>query len=176
MKLLLCISDLNNISSTLNEFTSTLQQDSDLRFLHSAKILHHEVDIVETGVGIYQTTYKVTKALSKQKYHLALKVSFGNSYIEEIAVGSVLNIVNEKPGDFGMLVEQVWKDHYDLHLVNREEEPHVRGGFINLTNAYMNVFTPYKKVVGVTVNNYADKNSFQSRKEALGLETNVCPK
>lgn len=165
MKLLLCVSSLNDVKKFLENFSASLLPHSSFKFLHSTKILHHEVNVLETGVGVYQTSYKVTKVLSQQKYHLALKVSFGNSYKEEITVGTALNIVNEKPGDFGMIVDGEWKDHYDFNLINREDEPHVRGGFINLTNAYMDVFAPFKKVVGVTVNNYADKNSFALRKE-----------
>ncbi len=165
MKLLICVSSLNDLKGFLENFSSSLLPNSSFRFLYSTKILHHEIDILETGVGLYQTTYKLTKVLSHQKYHLALKVSFSNTYKEEIAIGSVLNIVNEKPGDFGMMVNNEWKDHYDFNLLGREDEPHIRGGFINLTNAYMNVFAPFKKVVGVTVNHYADKNTFALRKE-----------
>lgn len=165
MKLLICVSSLNDVKGFLENFSSSLLPNSSFRFLYSTKILHHEIDILETGVGLYQTTYKLTKVLSQQKYHLALKVSFSNTYKEEIAIGSVLNIVNEKPGDFGMMVDNEWNDHYDFNLLSREDEPHIRGGFINLTNAYMNVFAPFKKVVGVTVNHYADKNTFALRKE-----------
>jgi len=165
MKLLLCISSITNIDNSLNEFATTLQPHPSFIFLHSAKIGQHEVDVLETGAGVYQTSYKVTRILLQQKYHLALKFSFGNSYNSEIGIGSIINIVNEKPGDYGMLVNNEWKDHYDCNLISREAAPHVRGGFINLTNAYMNVFAPYKKVVGVTVNNYADRNSFELRKE-----------
>ena len=136
-----------------------------MKFMHSFKVLHHEVDLVETGVGVYQTTYKVTKAITTQKYHLALKISLGNAYKEEIECGTALNIVNEKPGDFGMMVNNDWKDLYDLELINREDEPHIRGGLINLTNAYMNVFMPFKKTVGLTVNHYADSSAVQARRE-----------
>lgn len=134
-------------------------------FLYPFQVSHHEVDLLVTGAGVYQTTYKVTKALSAQKYHLALKMGFGNAYKEEIALGAILNMVNEKPGDFGMMVDTEWKDQYDLGLINREEAPHTRGGFINLTNAYMNVFLPFKKSVGVTVNHYGNANAVQLRKD-----------
>lgn len=146
-------------------FWNKSRKNSALSFLSSAKIFHHEVDILETGVGVYQTTYKLTKVLSHQKYHLALKLSIGNSYKEEIPVGRVLNIINEKPGDFGMLENGEWKDHYDFGLLKSTNEPQVRGGFINMTNAYMNVFASFKKAVGVTVNNYANVNTYQLRKE-----------
>ena len=165
MKLLLCVSSITDVKPFLEKFSASLLPHPSFKFVYSTKILHHEVDVVETGAGVYQTTYKLTKVLSQQKYHLALKLGFVNSYKQEIAIGTVLNIVNEKPGDFGMMVAGEWKDHYDLNLINREDAPHLRGGFINLANAYMDVFMPFKKVVGVTVNNYADKNTFLLRKE-----------
>jgi hypothetical protein len=165
MKLLLVVSALREIDSFLETFYAASKENSTLKFLHSTKILQHEVDVLETGAGLYQTSYKVTKALTQQRYHLALKVSLGNAYKEELEPGVVLNIINEKPGDFGMMVNDEWKDHYDLGLVKREGDPHTRGGFVNMNTSYMNVFAPFKKVVGVSVNHYADKNSVQRRRE-----------
>jgi hypothetical protein len=167
MKLLLCVSSVKDITPALEHFKVVAQPTG---FISPVKILHHEVDILETGAGIFQTSYKVTKAISKQKYHLALKIALGNAYKEETAIGTVFNIVNEKPGDFGNTVDGEWKDLYDLSLLSRHAEPHIRGGFVNLTNAYMNVFAPFKKVVGVTVNNYADKNNLELRKEKYKAE------
>jgi hypothetical protein len=141
------------------------QPSESLPFLFSAKLMHHEIDILECGAGLFQSSYKIAKAIGRQKYHLALKLSLGNSYKPEIAVGTVLNIINEKPGDFGTLINGEWKDLYDLDLLKRESEPQIRGGFINLTNAYMNVFLPFKKVVGVTVNHFADADSIKQRLE-----------
>ncbi len=165
MKLLLCVADIEQIKPALVELNYAAESNPLNGFVHTTKILHHEVDILETGVGLFQTTYKVTKALSKQKYHLALKVAMGNSYNADIPCGTVLNVVNEKPGDFGSAINGEWQDIYDLNLLKRESEPHARGGFINLTNAYMNVFGPFKKVVGLTVNNYAAADAAILRRE-----------
>ena len=165
MRLLLVIASLNDAKPFLDHYAVVPVLNPALQFVSSFKILHHEVDLVETGVGLHQTTYKVTKAISAQKYHLALKLGFGNAYKSEIAIGSMLNIVNEKPGDFGQVVDNEWKDIYDLALVNREEAPHTRGGLINLTNAYMNVFLPFKKSVGITVNHFADATAVNKRKD-----------
>jgi len=165
MKLLLVVSSLSDIQPFLSHYTVLTTQVNAMKFLHAIKVMHHEINLVETGVGVYQTSYKVTKALSAQKYHLALKAGFGNAYKEDIALGSVLNIVNEKPADLGTLVNGEWKDPYDSGLTNREQEPHIRGGFINLTNAYMNVFLPFKKSVGVTVNHYADTAALPCRRD-----------
>ena len=165
MKLLLVVASLKDVKPFIEHYDITPEPDANIKFIHKAKVLHHEVDLLETGVGVYQTTYKVIKALSAVKYHLALKFGFANAYKEETTIGSVLNIVNEKPGDYGMMINDEWKDHYDLGLINREDAPHTRGGLINLTNAYMNVFLPFKKVVGVTVNHYANAMVVNTRKE-----------
>lgn len=156
MKLLLCISSLGHIQSVLAEKGMVLNKNTLLPFLYSSRILHHETDILSTGAGVYQTTYKLAKVLQKNKYHLALKLSLGNAYKIGYPPGTVLNIVNEKPGDYGMFIDGEWNDLYNLGLLKNDEEPQVRGGYINLTNAYMNIFLPFKKAVGITVNNYAN--------------------
>jgi futalosine hydrolase len=174
MKLLIAATSLEDIAPFTSHFKAELQPDAVLKFLYSSKILHHEVDIVVTGVGVYQTTYKVTKVLSKQKYHLALKLGLGNAYKPETAIGTILNIVNEKPGDFGMMINGEWKDYYDFDLVKTTDEPHVKGGLINWTNAYLNVFLPFKKVVGVTVSHYADNQTYLLRKEKYKADCETC--
>lgn len=165
MKILLCVASINDADEFLKHFSATTQRHPAFKFLSSTNILQHEADIVESGVGIFQTAYKITKVLSQRRYHQAIKISFGNAYKQEIEVGKVLNIINEKPGDFGSMIDNKWNDYYDLSLSNREDEPHVRGGFINMNTSGINIFGAYKKVVGVTVNHYADKNSFLLRKE-----------
>jgi len=165
MRLLIVVTSLKDIQPFLADFGINPERHVSMKYVYTSKILHHELDILETGIGIYQTTYKVTRALTEQKYHLALKLGFGNSYKEDIEVGVVLNVVNEKPGDLGMMIGGEWKDPYDLELTRREDEPHVRGGFINMTNAYMNVFLPFKKSVGITVNHYGDSASVAWRRE-----------
>ena len=169
MKLLICVTSLCDIEDALKHYNVELSKHAAMPYLHSTKILHHEVDIVATGLGVFQTVYKLTKVLALQKYHLALNLCAGNAY-SAIEPGTILNIVNEKPGDYGTMVNGEWKDFYDMGMLKREDEPHVRGGFVNLNNSYMNVFMPFKKVVGVTVNHHSDKNSFEARKDRYKAE------
>ncbi|MFM2305890.1 MAG: futalosine hydrolase [Bacteroidota bacterium] len=163
MKLLLCVPALNYIEPALASLSVSPQPVN--AYTSSVKILQHEVDILQTGSAIYETTYKLTKALSSNKYHLALKLSTGGAYKPELPTGSILNIVNEKPADFGTYTDGTWHDIYDLKLADNTAPPHVRGGLVNMTNAYMNVFLPIKKVVGITVNHFANKNEVALRRE-----------
>jgi hypothetical protein len=129
---------------------------------------------------MFQTTFKVTKTISQKKYHLALKASFCNAYKAELNIGDVVNVIKDKPGDIGIpnltlnpspkerdlnSHDKSFADLYDLGLLNSEDFPHFKGAFINMNNSYMNVLMPFRKVVSVTVNQYADVNTYEAKRE-----------
>lgn len=165
MKLLICISQVNNILPALQQLEVELTATEVHRDVKTFLLHQHEVDILETGSGALTTSYALTKLLSQKKYHLALLLSTSSAYKPEYIPGTVLNIVNDKPGDSGTIVEGQWLDYYDLGLMDKTSQPHIRGGFINLNNAYMNVFAPFKKVVGLTVNHIRNKFDWQLKQE-----------
>lgn len=150
MKLLLAVSSLQHISPLLQKNAEALQPHK-YPYLHKTKMGQHEISILETGYSNAATTYRLAKVLNQEKFHLALFCSFGRYIAETTAEPQFFNVVNEKLGDEGMAVSGEWKDFYDLNLVTKEEPPQVRGGFVNLTNSYMNVFLGFRKVIGVTV-------------------------
>lgn len=160
MQLLLVVNDAEALAALAPEWQHTA-----FDFLFTAKIQQHEVTGCVCGFGMFQVAYKVAKALLHKRYHLALKVSLCNAYKDSIAVGDVLNIINEKPGDYGSFVHGEWRDLYDFGLLQREQHPQQRGGFVNMTNSYMDVFLPYKKCVGVSVNDYGNSATFSLRAE-----------
>jgi futalosine hydrolase len=168
MKLLLCVNRFSDFSTLLEGIAVRREQlpdPSSANFIHSTHYLGHEIDICETGFGIFQTTFKITKTLSQKRYHLALKASFCNAYKADLQIGDVVNVIKDKPGDIGMTEENGFKDIYDLGLMNAESFPHFKGAFINMNNSYMNVLMPFRKVVSVTVNQYADVANYPAKQE-----------
>lgn len=157
MQLLLCVNRIADFS-----FLEALPLAPEvLPFLYRCQYLQHQFFVCETGYGAFQVAYKTTKALSVQKFHLALKASMCNSFNEKIAVGEVVNIIKDKPGD----IESDGNDLYESGLLSADSFPHFKGAFINMNNSYLNVFLDYRKVVGVTVNKYADDKNFLYKKE-----------
>ena len=158
-----------------------LPDPSSAHFLYSLHYLQHEIDVCETGSGLFQTTFKVTKTLSQKKYHLALKASLCNAYKPELKIGDIVNVIKDKPGDTGIAAAlsfnssseqqdlsrqtQAFRDLYELGMLDSESFPHFKGAYINMNNSYMNVMMPFKKVVSVTVNQYADSNSYDAKRE-----------
>ncbi|MBK8657339.1 MAG: hypothetical protein IPN22_00255 [Bacteroidetes bacterium] len=165
MKLLVCVSQFKNIQPALQQLEVVLATSEVHRYVKTCSLYQHEVDILETGASELTTANSLTGLLSQKKYHLALLLSTGTAYKPEYIPGTVLNIVNDKPGDSGTIVDGQWLDYYDLGLMDKTSPPHIRGGFINLNNAYMNVFAPFKKVVGLTVNHFRNKHDWQLKQE-----------
>jgi hypothetical protein len=161
MKALICINKIADVDLIL----SWKLEKTSIPFLYKTNYLQHSIYICETGYGIFQVGYKIAKALSFQKYHLALKFALCNSYNESLHVGTVVNVIKEKAGDIGVFTEEGFKDLYEVGLLNNEEFPHFKGSFINMNNSYMNVFLDYKKVVSVTVNSYANANFLQTKEK-----------
>jgi len=172
MKLLLCINRFSDFKELFERIASRTEQGhiqlpdpSSANFTFSMHFLQHEIDVCETGFGVFQSTFKVTKTISQKKYHLALKASFCNAYKPELGIGEVVNVIKDKPGDIGIPGESGFSDLYDLGLMNAESFPHFKGAFINMNNSYMNVLLPFRKVVSVTVNQYADAATYLARRE-----------
>lgn len=168
MKLLLCInrfSQFDSLFRALDVSRASLPDPSSAHFMFSFHYLQHEIDVCETGFGMFQTTFKVTKSIGQKKYHLALKAGLCNAYKPELNIGDIVNVIKDKPGDIGIPQAEGFEDIYDLKWMDSECFPHYKGGFINMNNSYMNVLLPFKKVVSVTVNQYADVTTFETKRE-----------
>jgi hypothetical protein len=172
MKLLLCVNRLSDHKTLFEQMAkqsgqhlSPMPDAQSANFIFSTNYLGHEIDVCETGYGLFQTSYKITKTLTQKRYHLALKASFCNAYRQELNIGDVVNVIKDKPGDVGIEFADGFKDMYDLKLTDVESFPHFKGAFINMNNSYMNVLMPFKKVVSVTVNQYADVTTYEAKRE-----------
>jgi hypothetical protein len=172
MKLLLCINHRSDFQPLFDSLAASREhpliifpEPTSSNFIYSFHYLQHEIDVCETGSGIFQTTFKVVKTLAQKKYHLALKASFCNGYKPELNIGDIVNVIKDKPGDIGMTGENGFVDLYDLNLLDKESFPHFKGAFINMNNSYMNVLMPFKKVVSVTVNHYADIHNYEAKRD-----------
>lgn len=117
---------------------------------HQYKFNHIEIDFLICGHTLFETGYFLGKKLAQNRYHLALSMSLCHSLNSEIEPGSIVNIINDKPAYFGEENDAEFKSIYALKQLNPFETPHQRGAFINMTNAYFNVFLPFRKVPAIT--------------------------
>ncbi len=157
MKLLLCCNNSLQIKHTLEWLSQVGESVNEFSF----KTPQHEITLLQTGYGGFQVGFHIATELAKQPYHLALKVGFANGLRSDIGVGEVVNIINDKPADTGILNETGFEDLYDSGLLNTSEKPHQMGGYVNKTNSYLNVFLPYRKVLSLSVNTISANEQLQ---------------
>lgn len=151
MKLLLCLSLKNdfeilrqNILNICNQ-SWTIDDTQDVNYSTSFRYLQHELDIAFLGNTHFETSHKLTKLLTT-RYHLALYAGFATGVKADIEVGSVVNVIKEKPICFTANEEDI----YESNQIKAEDFPHFKGAFINMNNSYMNIFLDLRKVVDGT--------------------------
>ena len=148
MKLLICCNSLSQINQVVDWLNVNAERQSDSLY----KSAQHEITLLEMGYGGFQVGFHIANHLVANQYHLALKAGFSNAFKDNIAVGEVVNIINDKPADTGVSSHDGFKDLYELNLLSINDKPHQMGGFVNKTNAYLNVFLPFRKVLSLSVN------------------------
>jgi hypothetical protein len=117
---------------------------------YRAAFHQHQIDVLETGFGGFQTCFHFTEWTAQHTYHLILKAGFAKALQPGVEVGQVVNIVRDYPAGDGEWRPNTFCDLYDLHLLHVSSPPHHLGGLVNKTNSYMNIFLPYKKVFAIT--------------------------
>ncbi len=111
---------------------------------------HISIDFVQTGYTVYETAFAMGKALASNRYHLILYAGLAYSLNDMMKTGEVLNVINDIPFSIGHKSEDGFQHAYTLGWLNKQEKPHVRGAYVNMSNAYFNVFLPFMKTAALT--------------------------
>ena len=154
MKLLICVPSLSDIKTVCDRFSCMPTVDNKRSFLFTCKILNHEASIVIAESETESSNNYVSQILSAETFHLGLKLSLGNAYNAVYPTGSVLNIINDKR----------------IMPLNDNSISSTVESCINKTNAYMNIFLPYKKVVGTTISKSGGETTFEWLKEKYKVD------
>lgn len=111
---------------------------------------HIHIVFVQTGYTVYETAFSMGNAMANNSYHLIIYAGLGNSLNDKMKTGEVLNVINDIPFSIGRKDDQGFENAYTLNWLDKNEKPHLRGGYINLTNSYFNVFLPFMKTAALT--------------------------
>ena len=96
-----------------------------------------DCDVMVTGVGMVNTTFSLTKRLSKKSYDLVINIGVAGSFSDEIKIGDVVEVVEDNFSEIGF------------------ENGHSFSEFTNfrIENSFkVNEKTNLKKAKGITVN------------------------
>lgn len=145
MKILIAYSHQNEIQDFQNQIENTEN-------LKSFQYKHINIDFCETGYTAFETAFNMANALNGSSYHLVLFVGLANSLNKIMKVGQALNVINDVPYKIGIENESEFQDAYQLNYLDKTKAPHQRGGFINMSSSYFNVFLPFMKTASLSTN------------------------
>ena len=131
MKILITCSTKFEISDIATFFNIKLKDNTNF---YTTIFFKHVISILITGIGSFQTIYRLTKNLNEFSYDFCLNVGICGSYQDDIPVGTVVNVLEEQFGDFGIDDNGNFKNLFKTNLINKAEPPFINGKLINNTS------------------------------------------
>lgn len=160
MKLLILCSNPREAEGIIDWLHDGIPFDSTLTSLfnqtpssfYAVRKMEMEIELVITGNTMLDVAFQLGRILQLKKYHLVLQLGLCSAYDETLQLGDLVNVINDKPGDVGLLADESLHDAYNSSIYHINDVPQAKGGFINFTNAYFNALLPIRKVAAITVN------------------------
>jgi hypothetical protein len=158
MKILLCFSNIKEASHFIESNTSNQIEIDQMgkKLNRNGLEIYYQylkdgmtIDVLIIGNTVHESALRTNIILSEKKYHIALLMGIGMPLVETLIDGDLVNVINDKPAYFNTDNENYYASGMSIHT----DFPHFRGGYINMTNAYFDVFVDVPKVVSVTSEN-----------------------
>ena len=108
------------------------------------------IEILITGVGLVNTTYKLTKRLTLEDYNLIINAGIAGAINRKLEIGAVVQVISEQFGDLG--VEEAdgrFSSIHSLGLIEANEAPFQDG---KLLNSHAEQFSFLPKASAISVN------------------------
>jgi futalosine hydrolase len=118
---------------------------------------NHEVEILITGVGSFNTMYELINCLKKSEYSLIIQAGIGGAYQKDKQLGCVYYLNSERFGDIGLEEKNGnFTSIFETSLINKDEYPFV-DGILNNPGATFAKFLPSAN--GITMNTVTGTNN-----------------
>jgi len=111
-----------------------------------------QVDVLVTGVGMVATAAKVSRALSRSHYDLALNIGVCGAFDRTLPLASVVHVISDRLPELGVEDGPVFVPADELGLVPGDEAPFTAGALVNHSPPVSSVLAALPRVAGITVN------------------------
>jgi futalosine hydrolase len=146
MNLLLTSATYFEVKSTIDYLDKHWQKVSERRWNSE----NHEIHLLVTGVGVFNTLYELKNRLNEFSYSLIIQVGIGGSYQKNKPLGKVYYIATERFGDIGMEQKDgSFTSIFETPLIDKNSFPFKEGVLIN-PEATLTKFLPLAH--GITLN------------------------
>ena len=92
---------------------------------------HHSINCLITGIGLMNTTFALTRHVYKEMPELVIQAGLGGSFSPLFPPGTVVAVKDDVVADLGVMENDEWKDHFDLHLSNPDQVPNTKKKLVN---------------------------------------------
>jgi futalosine hydrolase len=111
---------------------------------------NHEIHLLVTGVGVFNTLYELKNRLNQFSYSLIIQAGIGGSYQKNKSLGKVYYMATERFGDIGMEQKDgSFTSIFETPLLDKNSLPFKEGVLIN-PEATLAKFLPVAH--GITLN------------------------
>jgi futalosine hydrolase len=111
----------------------------------------HEIDLLETGVGMVATAAWCSRAFASSTYDLAMNLGVCGSFDPALTPGSVVHVTAECLSELGAEDDEAFLSLGDLGLT-RPDDGFVAGWIVNESAPMNSVLASLPAVRGITVN------------------------
>jgi hypothetical protein len=143
MRLLLTADHWKDWPEIARAFKLESEGISNGNLMHSDSMPPFSADLLELGSAGYESAAKLSKVLSKERYHLVLHLGTALPMEATPAEESWMNVIRVLP----LFSVDPLITRFEARQTDPARKPHQRGGLINMTNSYFNAFLPIPKVL-----------------------------
>jgi futalosine hydrolase len=111
----------------------------------------HDVDVLVTGVGMVATATWCSRALTRERYDLALNLGVCGSFDRTLPLGTVVHVVTDRLAELGAEDGESFLTIQQLQLLDDNEPPFVDGRLVNHAPPRMATLSGLRTVDGITV-------------------------
>jgi futalosine hydrolase len=149
MRLLIVTATATEIAS----FLAKLHRTSDVgprmtTYTHAG----HDIDVLVTGVGMVATAARCSRALTRQRYDLALNFGVCGSFDRSLEPADVVHVVSDRIAELGAEDDEAFLTIQELNLLGADECPFKGGRLVNAAPPANATLSGLRAVTGITVN------------------------
>ena len=152
MKILIVAATWLEVKLLADEFEFINEKSHILRKYRFAS---NEIDILISGIGSAFTSFHLTQTLQNNSYNLVLNLGIAGSFIPDLKIGEVVNVISDEFADLGIENKNEFITLFEAGFMNKDEYP-FSGGILKST---YNGFANLRNVRGLTTNKSHGKES-----------------
>jgi futalosine hydrolase len=102
---------------------------------------HHSITCLVTGIGLMNTTFALTRHLCTHKPEFVIQAGIAGSFSPLFPPGTVVAVKDEMVADLGVMENDQWKDHFDMHLSDPNQAPNTNKKLVNVHHSLLEKLT-----------------------------------